>query len=128
MSHEGALRMASALLATHEAAEVFLRLPGLAVSGSDAEQLGLATPQFQDVPLMPAAWRRLGSTSSLLVAGTAVAPLVASQAFGSAKCLFEAAVGVVVDGVLYGITKSEPFTLSGLPCGYRLSLQEPAWS
>ena len=127
ISEAGALRQAVATLWTNGGFEVFLRMPGLAVSGSDAEQLGLATPQFEDLPIGPAAWRKAGLDSALLLAAPAVGDLVASRGFASAESLFQAAVGIVVDGVLYGITKAEPLARGGVACAYRVSVREPAW-
>lgn len=128
ISEEGATRLAVSTLWASGGFEVVLRLPGLAVSGADAEQLGLASPQFQDVPVGPAVWRKAGVDSALLLAGSAVADLVASEQFASAESLFQAAVGIVVDGVLYTIAKSEPLMRTGVPCAYRVTLREPAWS
>ena len=128
ISEEGALRLAEATLCANGGFPVILRMPGLAVSGADAEQLGLATPQFQDVPVGPAVWRKVGVDSALLLAAGTVGDLVGSQGFASAESLFQTAVGVVVDGVLYGITKSEPLARAGVPCAYRVSVKEPAWT
>ena len=127
VSDEGALRLAQAALRTNGGCEVVLRLPGLAVNGSDAEQLGLATPQFQDVPIGPATWRKLGGNTSLLVGAARVAELVGSQGYASAKNLFEAAVGIVADDVLYRIGSCEPLVVSGRACAYRVAVKGPAW-
>lgn len=128
ITEEGASRLAVTTLWANGGFSVVLRMPGLAVSGSDAEQMGLGTPQFQDVPLGPAAWRKVGVDSTLLLAAAGVVELMASQGFASAETLFQTAVGVVVDGVLYGITNCEPIARAGVPCAYRVSVKEPAWS
>ena len=107
--------------------KVTLRLPGLAVGGSEAEQLGLGTPQFQDLPLSPAVWRKLGSAQELLVGAKAVSTLMGSQAVTSAEDLFAGAVGVVVADVLYQITRCEALLVAGAPCAYRLRVAEPIW-
>ncbi len=122
-SSEGAVRLAVASLCTNGGFEIQLRMPGLAVSGSDAEQLGLGTPQFQDMPIGPAIWRRCGKEDSLLVSASAVTALMGSQAESSAESLFQNAVGVVIDGVLYLITKSEAVLAAGGACAYRLSVE-----
>src|SRR3978361_472843 len=96
VSDEGAKRLAEAALRTNGGCEVVLRLPGLAVNGIDAEQLGLATPQFQDVPVGPAAWRKAGESASRVGGAAASAELVGSQGFASAEGFFQAAVGIVV--------------------------------
>ncbi|HLI77006.1 MAG TPA: hypothetical protein VKV02_08675 [Acidobacteriaceae bacterium] len=124
---EGALRAAATALRASGGFQVDLRLPGEAVSGNPAEELGLTAPQFQDVPLGLAVWRKVGNTAGLLLDAASVSSLLGSGAYGSAEVLFQTSVGVVVGGVLYAITKSEPLTVAGLPCAYRLSVQEPAW-
>jgi hypothetical protein len=126
LNGEAALRAAEALLRANGGRDVLLRLPAPAANGNDAEQLGLATPLFQDAPLGPAAFRKAGETTSLLVAGYAVQALLGSLKFDSADVLFETAAGVVVDGVLYAITASEPAQFAGVTCCYRLTLREPA--
>ncbi len=104
---------------------VLLRIPAPAASGADAEQLGLATPQFQDLPLYPAAFRKNQSTSKLLVSASAVAEIIGSRAFNSAEVLFETAAGVVVDDVLYTITGSVAYQSEGKPYCYCLALRAP---
>ena len=126
-SEEGAQRAALAVLSANGGFDVVLRIPGQAVSGSDAEQLGLGTPQFQDVPIGPAVWRKAGKSGARLVGAAAVTSLMGVESFSSAESLFQAAVGVVVDEVLYLVAKSEALMVVGVPCAYRLTLQEPTW-
>ena len=128
ISDEGVIRAAFVALCANGGFQVMLRMPGLAVNGSDAEQLGLGTPQFQDVPVGPAVWRKPGANTALLLGASSVSALMGSQGFASAEVLFQSAVGVVVGGVLYLITKSEPLLVVGVPCAYRVSLKEPAWA
>ena len=52
-STEGARRAFDTLLRNAAARSVMLRIPAPAIAGDTAEQLGLATPQFQDVELTP---------------------------------------------------------------------------
>ena len=117
-----------AMLCSNGGFSVTLRLPGVAVSGADAEQLGLSTPFFQEVQAGPAVWRKLGSTAALLIEASAIEKLVGSGGFASAKDLFEDAVGIVVDGVLYAIKDAEPLVVAGTPCAYRVTVEAPAWS
>ena len=81
-------------------------MPGLAASGDDAEQLGLATPAFRELSLGPVTFRKAGKDNKLLVSASAVLALVQTLAFDSADVLFEAAAGVVVGEVLYTIAGS----------------------
>lgn len=122
---EGAERAADALLRTNGGRAVLLRLPAPAIAGSDAEQLGLGTPGFQDVELSPAVFRRADSTTTLLVSGSAVRAVVGSVEFDSADVLFETAAGVVVDGVLYTIVSRTTSTADGKAYTYALELRAP---
>ena len=122
-----AVRLAETALRANGGFAAQLRMPGMAASGDDAEQLGLATPTFQDEPVGPAVWRKVGVDTALLLGAAAVAALVGSMGFASAEALFEAAAGVVVDGVFYTISASEPVVSGGVPCGYRLSVVLPVW-
>ena len=119
------MRLAETALCSRGSSITMLRMPGLATSGADAEQLGLATPQFQDEPIGPTVWRKAGVDTTLLVAAGAIARLVGSTGFVSAEALFEAAAGVVVDGIFYTILNSEPIVSGDVPCGYRLSVAGP---
>jgi hypothetical protein len=102
-----------------------LRLPAPAAAGSAAEELGLATPQFQDMPLGPSAFRKAGSTVKLLVAASAVKKIVGSLQFDSADVLFEMAAGVVVDDAVYEITDSVASSAEGGEYCWCLSLRAP---
>ncbi len=104
---------------------MLLRLPAPAVANNDGEQLGLATPQFQDVELAPAAFRAAGKAATLLISGSAVKAVVGSLQFNSAEVLFETAAGVVVDGVLYTILSNTATTADGATYLYSLALLAP---
>src|SRR5579875_3080283 len=110
---DGAVRAADTVLRANGGRAVMLRLPAPAVANDDGEQLGLATPQFQDVELAPVAFRKLETTTVLLVSGSAVRSIVGSLKFNSAEVLFETAVGVMVDCVLYTILSSTASTSDG---------------
>ena len=123
---DGAVRAATAALAMQGETAVFLRLPGPALNGNDGEQLGLCTLQFSDAPLGPAAWRKAGKTTELLVAAECISALMGMNSFASAESLFSSAVGVIVAEVLYVIEDSSPLIVAGRPCAYRLTLEGPA--
>ncbi len=122
---EGAARAADAALCANGAFAALLRLPGPAASGDDAEQLGLATPGFNDVSIGPALWRKAGTITALLVGANAVQRVAGLEGFVSAEALFEAAVGVLADGVVYTIVDCEPLQAGEVPCAYRLMTQAP---
>ncbi len=122
---EGAIRCADAALRANGGRTVMLRLAAPAVPNNDAEQLGLATPEYQDVPLGPVVFHKANSTSKLLVSASAVHAVVGSLGYDSADVLFETAVGVFLDDVLYEITNSLCAQAGGAPYCYWLMLQPP---
>jgi hypothetical protein len=122
---DAVLRAADAVLRANGGRSVLLRYPAPAAAGSAVEELGLATPQFQDMEMGPAVFRKAESTVTLLVAASAVTAMVSSLAFDSADVLFEVAVGVVVDGVVYVIEKSVASQAMGEPYCYCLTLRTP---
>ena len=122
---DGAIRLADAALRTAGGRLVTLRLAGPAVQGDDAEQLGLATPEYQDYPLGPATFRKANSVGKLLISASAVHAAVGSLGYDSADVLFETAVGVLIDDVLYKITNSFCSQAVGLPYCYWLTLEPP---
>jgi hypothetical protein len=124
-SREGVLRVAETQLHSAGGRTVLLRMPTPAVPGDDAEQLGLATPEFQDLPMGPAVFHKANSVTKLVVSAEAVHGLVGTLGFDAVEVLFETAVGVVIDDVLYGITKSWSSQAGGVPYCYWLMLVAP---
>jgi hypothetical protein len=122
---EGAVRAADAVLRASGGRSVLLRLAGPAAAGDDAEQLGLAVPGFQDMELGPAVFHKTNSTTKLLVSASAVAAVLGSLAYDSADVLFETAVGIVIDGVIYEIAASEASQARGETYCYWLTLVAP---
>ena len=118
-------RIADALLRSNGGGVVYLRVPSPATAGDDAEQLGLAVPQFQDVPLAPAVWRRSADDSQLLLSATSVRTVVGVLSAISAEALFSTAAGIVVDGVLCEIIAFEASEAKGEPFCYRLTVRRP---
>ena len=109
---------------------VMLRMPAGAVAGVDAEQLGLATPGFQDLVLGPVVWRKADTASAagvetreLLVSADAVMALVGSLGYGSAAVLFADAYGVLVDGALLAIESADSAEMFGVTYLYRVKLR-----
>jgi hypothetical protein len=125
LCNDAAVRAADALLRANGGRAVLLRLPAPAAANNDGEQLGLATPLFQDVELAPTAFRTAAKTSTLLVSGSAVKAIVGSLKFNSAEVLFETATGVVIDSVLYTILSSTAATADGKTYVYSLELRSP---
>jgi hypothetical protein len=124
MSDAGALRQAEAVLRSG-GFFVRLRMPAPAVAGDNSEELGLATPEFQEIVLGPAAFRKSDSAKVLLVSASSVLAAVGTLAYESAEVLFETAAGLSAGGVLYEIVDSVAVPASGQPYSYALTLQAP---
>jgi hypothetical protein len=112
---EGRARFAEVLLRTNGGRTVLLRMPAPASSGDD----------FQDVELGPAVFHKANSVAKLLVSACAVDALLGSLDFDAPDVLFETAVGVVIDGVLYEIANSFASQAMGEAYCYWLVLQKP---
>ena len=124
-SREGAVRLADAVMRSSGGRKVLLRLAVPAVPNDDAEQLGLATPGYQDVALGPATFHKANSVTKLLVSASAVREVLGSLGFDSADVLFETAVGLFIDGLIYKITNSYSSQAMGMPYCYWLTLEPP---
>jgi hypothetical protein len=128
-----ATRAADVLLRAMGGRSVMLRMPAPAVPADATEQLGLATPAFQDLPLAPAVFRKARATVvagkttkwELLVSATAVENIVGSLSYSSASILFAQAVGVLCDDELLEISSATAEQANGEPYIYRLILRAP---
>jgi hypothetical protein len=137
--------MADSLLQSVGGRQVLLRTPAPANPDDDGEQLGLATPLFQDAVLGPVVFRRVrprvpstvteSGTSpvlyELLVSVTAVTALAGSCGYESAETLFAVAYGVLLPetqmaGVLLEIESATWSEVGGAPYLYRLVLRVPS--
>ena len=127
MVGEAAVRAADVLLRASGGRSVLLRVPAPAVAGAQGEELGLATPEFQDVVLGPVVFRKALDATRLMVSASVVEALVGSLAFDSAAVLFETAVGVVVDGVVFVIETCVASQAVGEVYCYCLTLRGPVW-
>ena len=133
MDSGAAVRIADVLLRGVGGRTVLLRLPATASAGDITEQLGLATPQFQDVELAPVVFRSARATVAegkaprweMLVSGDAVEALVGSMGYGAAESLFGAAFGVLIDGVLMTVESTTAAEVRGAAYLYRLVLRAP---
>ncbi len=114
--------------------QVLLHIPSPAINGDSGEQLGLATPVFQDVPLAPVAFRRVRSKTGtaktpteaeyeLLVSASAVAALVGSLGYQAAEVLFSQAAAVLVDDSVLSISWVASAEAFGTVYLYRLGLR-----
>ena len=126
------LTTADTLLRSTGGRSVLLRMPLPPTAGDNGEQVGLATPQFQDVELAPVTFRKAlatagteGLASQLLVSASAVAALVGSLAYDSASVLFASAAGILIDGDLQQIEAAIPMQNAGVTYMYLLRLRSP---
>ena len=131
------VRMADALLRSLGGRTVLLHISAPAISGDIGEQIGLATPLFQDVALRPAILRKVRAKIAtaatehpaeyeLLVSASAVAKVVGSLEYQSADVLFAQACGVIIDGELREITSATSAEAFGSVYLYRLGLRGSA--
>ncbi len=128
-----AIRAADTLLRSAGGRSVLLRMPALASPGDVTEQLGLATPSFQDVALAPVVFRKAaaaleagkGARWELLVSATAINAAVGSLASNAASVLFADAFGVLIDDTLMEIEAATSSDAFGTPYVYRLVLRAP---
>lgn len=127
-----ALRRAADALCSSGARSVMLRVPAPAIPGDSAEQLGLATPQFQDFQLSPVVFRNSVAQAAedkarrrdLIVSASSVESLTGSAELASADALFASAFGVLIDDALLTITAATELEAGGVVYAYRLSLRE----
>lgn len=117
-------RAADAVLRAAGGRTVMLRSAAKA-STSDAEQLGLATPRFHDVPVGPAAFRRAASVRTLLLSARGARQALGAVGAASVDAMFRTAVGVVIEGELYRIEKAWAMGSVGSPHCWALELIEP---
>ena len=131
------VRMADALLRSLGGRTVLLHIPAPAIPGDIGEQIGLATPLFQDVELRPVVLRKIRAKIAtaeterpaeyeLLVSASAVERVVGSLAYTSADVLFGLACGVLVDGEQMEITSATSVEGFGSVYLYRLGLRASA--
>ena len=128
-----AVRAADVLLRAMGGRTVMLRMPAPAVAADVTEQLGIATPAFQDLPIRPVVYRKARATVAegkaakweMLVSASVIENLVGSLMYASASVLFVAAYGVLCDDELLEIESATQEQVFGQPYVYRLVLRAP---
>ena len=128
-----AVRAADVLLRAMGGRTAMLRMPAPAVAADVTEQLGIATPMFQDLPLRPVVYRKARATVAegkaakweMLVSASVIENLVGSLTYASASVLFAAAFGVLSDDELLEIVSATEEQVFGQPYVYRLVLRAP---
>ena len=125
--------MADALLRSLGGSVAMLRMP-VAATNAIGEQLGAPTAGFADLPLSPAAFRKVRVTVTdgnkakyeLLISASAVETQVSQLGLTSAEVLFAMALGITVDKEFFVIEGVSFTSAAGLACVYRLLLREAA--
>ena len=132
MAGDAALRAAESLLRCAGGQAVFLRVPTAAGAGVD-EQLGLATPEFQDEELSPVVFRKARPQLAgdvprweLLISAVSVNGLIGLTGMVDASALFAGAFGVVVGEDLMEIESMSTSEMDGAPYIYRVVLRAAA--
>ena len=108
-----------------------LLMPPAAGDSTDAGQLGINSPNFQQLPLAPAQFRRVRVTMQdgqqpqyeLMLSASAVQQQVAALQLISADALLTIAAGIVVAGESFCIEGWSSFELLGQTHSYRLLLR-----
>ena len=117
-------RAAAALLGVN-GVTVKLRVATLAATNDNSEQLGLATPGFEDLALGRGAFRRVDNSRVLLLGARAVAEALGANGAANAEAMFAGAAGVVVGEVLYRIEACQAMWAGDGVYAYALTLLPP---
>ncbi len=132
VANDAARRQADSLLRGTGGRAVYLRTPTPANVSSLGEQLGLATPSFQDAELSPVVFRRARPESQtdglrweLMVSAISVEGVVGDAGATDANALFAGAAGVLVGDTLMVIESVCSSDMSGAPYVYRVTLRAP---
>jgi hypothetical protein len=123
---DGRVRACETLLRTCGGQMVTLQISAPGTAGDPSEELGLVTPQFQEVELGPAVWRKLGSTNVLLVSACSVAVLAGTLASSSVVEMLEGAAGIVVDGTTFAVESVVAQSVGAEPVYFTLTLRQIA--
>lgn len=123
-------RMADALLRSLGGSVAMLRMP-MAASNAIGEQLGAPTSGFADLPLSPAAFRKVRVPMSngdlvkyeLMISASSVEAQVSQLGLTSADVLFAMGLGITVGGEFFLIEAVSFTSAAGLACMYRVLLR-----
>ncbi|HEY0760265.1 MAG TPA: hypothetical protein VGD59_13520 [Acidisarcina sp.] len=126
------LRVADALLRSLGGGSVSIRVPSGNIDASDAAQIGLSGPSFQDLPLSPSIFRKArvvmqegqASKFEMLVSASAIEAQVNSLTLASADGLFAIALGMSVGDKFFLIEAVSAPEVFGQVYLYRILLRE----
>ena len=125
--------MTDALLRSLGGSVAMLRMP-VAATTAIGEQLGAPTAGFADLPLSPAAFRKVRVAISdgnqakyeLLISASAVEAQVSQLGLSSAEVLFAMGLGITVGKEFFVIEGVSFTSAGGYACVYRVLLRESA--
>ncbi|MBW4028140.1 MAG: hypothetical protein HIU93_12155 [Acidobacteria bacterium] len=125
-------RLADSLLRAAGAQGAALLMPPLTGDSTDAGQVGVNAPEFQQLPLAPAVFRAVRATMQeaqqdryeLMISGSAIAAQVTAMQLSSGEALFQMAAGVIVNSALFVIETVSVSEVLGQVYLYRLLLRE----
>jgi hypothetical protein len=125
-------QMADALLRASGGATVFLLVAPATGDSSDAGQVGVNAPNFQQMPLSPTVFRKVRSVLQegqlpqyeLLVSASAVQEQAGTLQMASGDALFDAAAGVLINGSQFVIESRSVSEALGQVYLYRILLRE----
>lgn len=123
---EAARRSAASLLGSLTGDAVVLRIATPPVGDSDAEELGLGSPEFQDVALTPALVR-VSSTNktTVLIAASAVEAALGVDGAEAVELALKSACFVQVSDDMLQVAQVERRAVFGRAYLYRLLLKTP---
>ncbi|QNI31613.1 hypothetical protein H7849_21505 [Alloacidobacterium dinghuense] len=130
--NSSALLMADALLRAGGGIAVSLFVAPATVDSSDAGQVGIDIPNFQQLSLSPAIFRRVRATMQegqqaryeLLISASAVQQQVSTLQLTSADALFDTAAGIEINGAQFLVESRSVSQSLGQVYLYRLLLRE----
>jgi hypothetical protein len=121
------VRAAEAMMRALGGEEIILLFPAISLPSDPAAQLGLADPGVEQVQISPVVRRTLlfenDSTArrfEYLMPATAIAQQMERRSAASAQAFFDAALGILHDGVLFRIEKATTEYFAGTAYLYRV--------
>ena len=133
LASDAARRVAESLLRGSGGRAVSLRVPAPVSEPTINEELGLASPEFQDIELSPVVFRKAraqgrsaGTFWELIISAISVGQVLGTVGDSDASALFAGAFGVLIDGTLMEIESMSASDMDGSPYVYRVVLRAPA--
>ena len=123
---QGAREAAGALLGRLAAETIVLRMPATPTPGNDGEQLGLASPEFTDISITPAAIRVQSGRTVASVAALALEKALGVDDESKLRSVLNAASFVQIGDRNFILEAIERRSVYGRAYLYRMLLRDPA--